>query len=786
MANIRVFQRSFSGGEMSPEMFGRIDDDKFQTGAAKIRNFVVRPQGTAESRTGFAFVAEVKDSSKKTRLIPFTFNNDETSIIEIGAGYFRFFQGGFAVESSPNVPYEIANTYLEDELFDIHYVQSADVLTMVHHNHKPSELRRTGINPQVWQFVQSIFSANTLPPTNPTVSNQAGIVATASASTTTSNHVNTYAITAVSAVDFTESNKAVTASIDNDLSAIGAFNDISWGIPAGNIVRFNIYKKQSGLFGFCGQADGSSTSFRDDNIAPDMSDTPPIYDDIFNTDGNYPQAVSYFEQRKCFAGTDNDPQTVWMTRSGTENDMSYSLPTKDDDRVKFRVAAREANSIRHIVPLNQLLFLTSAAEWKVTSINSDAITAASVSVEPQSYVGSSKVQPIIVNSTLIYCAVRGGHVREMGYSWQSSGYVTGDLSIRANHLFDNNTISQMSYSKAPYQVIWFVSSSGKLIGFTYLPEQEVGAWHHHDTKGDFESCACVSEGNEDFLYVVVKREINGQTVRFVERQHTRQYGDAANAFFVDSGGTFDGRKYSKGTLTLSGGVNWNETESLTLNCTESVFDNLMLRPFGSDVGDEIIVDRLGEFYRFKIIELLSDKSAKCIAVREVTTDMRGAFSYSWKWARNVIDDLHRLEGEEVSILADGAVHPRRTVTNGCVKLNTPCSLVHIGLPYDSDIETLPIVIQADDFGQSRDKNVSKVFIRVHESSGIFAGFDESTLVESKQRDTENYGKPPDYKNSVVEIPLIPTWKNDGTILIRQSYPLPITIVSLSIQASIGG
>lgn len=778
MANIRVFQRSFSGGEMSPEMFGRIDDEKFQTGAAKIRNFVVRPQGTAESRTGFAFVAEVKDSSKKTRIIPFTFNNEETSIIEVGAGYFRFFQAGVAVEASPAVPYEIANTYLEDELFDIHYVQSADVLTMVHHNHKPCELKRTAVNPQIWQFVESSFSANTLPPTNPSVSSQTGAGGSSAA---TGEYVNTYAITAVSAVDFTESNKAVTPSISNDLSAIGAYNTISWGIPAGNIVRFNVYKKESGLFGFCGQAGGSSTSFKDDNIAPDMSDTPPIYDDIFTTAGNYPQAVSYFEQRKCFAGTDSEPQTVWMTRSGTENDMSYSLPTKDNDRIKFRIAAREVNSIRHVVPLNQLLFLTSAAEWKVTSVNSDAITPSSVSVEPQSYVGSSRVQPIIVNSTLIYCAGRGGHVREMGYSWQSSGYVTGDLSIRANHLFDNETIAQMSYSKAPYQVIWFISSSGKLLGFTYLPEQEVGAWHHHDTKGSFESCACVSEGNEDFLYVVVKREINGKTVRFVERQHTRQFGGPANAFFVDSGGTFDGRKYSKGTLILSGGVNWNETESLTLNCTESVFDNS-----ASDVDDEIIVERLGDFYQFKIIEVLSDKSVKCIALREVPADMQGAFSYSWKWARNVITELDRLEGEEVSILADGAVHPRRTVKNGRVTLNTPCSLVQIGLPYDSDIETLPIAIQADDFGQSRDKNVSKVFIRVYESSGIFAGFDESTLVESKQRDTENYGKPPDYKNSVVEIPLISTWRNDGSILIRQSYPLPITVVSLSTQASIGG
>ena len=85
--------------------------------------------------------------------------------------------------------------------------------------------------------------------------------------------------------------------------------------------------------------------------------------------------------------------------------MSYSLPIKDDDRISFRVAAREANTIRHIVPLSQLLLLTSSAEWRVTSVNSDAITPTSISVKPQSYVGASNVQPVIVNNTLLYLSL---------------------------------------------------------------------------------------------------------------------------------------------------------------------------------------------------------------------------------------------------------------------------------------------------------------------------------------------------------------------------------------------
>jgi hypothetical protein len=94
MPSVRTLTRSFAGGEMSPEMFGRIDDVKFQSGAAKMRNFIATPQGPAENRPGTAYVREVKDSTKRVRLIPFTFSTTQTMVIEVGAGYFRFHTNG--------------------------------------------------------------------------------------------------------------------------------------------------------------------------------------------------------------------------------------------------------------------------------------------------------------------------------------------------------------------------------------------------------------------------------------------------------------------------------------------------------------------------------------------------------------------------------------------------------------------------------------------------------------------------------------------------------------------
>lgn len=525
MPNVKTLQRSFAGGEVSPEMFGRIDDVKYQSGASRVRNFITKPQGPAANRPGFQFVHSVKYSAKKTRLIPFTYSTTQTMVIEMGEGYFRFHTDGGTVMDG-NVPYEISNPYAEGDLFEIHYVQSADVLTLVHPEHAPKELRRLGATN--WSLTTISFT--------PTVIAPNGVTAVASGHTDAKYTYN-YVITTIAEDTVTESSQSDAATCTGNLYETGGIVTISWTAASG-ASRYYVYKLQGGIYGYIGNT--TSTSIIDDNISPDLSRTPPTYESVFGTTSNYPAAVSYFEQRRCFAGTINQPQNIWMTRSGTESNMSYSLPIRDDDRIAFRVAAREANTIRHIVPLTQLLLLTSAAEWRVTSINSDAITPSTISVRPQSYVGASNVQPVIINNTLIYVASRGGHVRECAYSWQANGFVTGDLSLRSAHLFDNYDIVDVAYSKAPYPIIWFVSDNGKLLGLTYIPEQQIGAWHQHDTDGDFESCAVVAEGSEDVLYVVVKRTIDGATERYVERLASRQFDDQEDAFFVDCGLTYDG------------------------------------------------------------------------------------------------------------------------------------------------------------------------------------------------------------------------------------------------------
>ena len=817
----RNFKQAFSGGEISPEMFGRIDDSKYQQGAATMRNFIAKPQGPAENRPGFAFVKEVKDSTKAVRLMSFTFSTVQTMVIEMGDQYFRFhtqgatlnYSNGTAWNSATNyvtgdialyngvnyyaktehqnqappstgywyalpadMTYEIPSPYLETELFDIHYVQSADVMTIVHPSHAPKELRRLGATQ--WELKTINFGSPIASPTGVSVS---AYIPSSSSTNTDTYEDHEYVVTAIGSNLIDESAQSSSSSVSNNIFVTGAKNTISWNAVSG-AARYRVYKEQAGVYGFLGET--TSTTIVDANIAPDFSRTPPVYDNPFPSSNNFPGAVSYFEQRRVFAGTNNDPQTIYMTKSGTESNMSFGIPIRDDDRIKFRVAAREANTIRHIVPLTQLLLLTGSAEWRIASVNSDAITPSSISVKPQSYVGANNAQPVIVNNSMVYAAARGGHVRELGYNWQANGFITGDLSLRAPHLFDNFRIADMALAKAPLPIVWMTSSSGKLIGFTYVPEQQVGAWHQHDTDGTFESVATVSEGDDDVVYCVIKRTINGASKKYIERMGTRLYATQRDSFFVDAGATYNGTNTNTGrNVTISGGTNYTKGESVTITANYNLFN---APPNLDDVGDAIVLVDGTNYYRCNIVSTTSQTVATVKLDRDLPVNLRNTAITTYEVARNVISGITWLEGKTVSILADGAVHPQKVVSSGSITLDRASSIVHVGLPYESDLQSLPLALQAEAFGQGRVKNLNHVWVRVLESSGIFAGPSADKLVEAKQRTTEPYGSPPNLKTEDIKIMLTPTWQDNGQLFVRQSDPLPLTIVGLTLEVAIGG
>jgi len=153
-----------------------------------------------------------------------------------------------------------------------------------------------------------------------------------------------------------------------------------------------------------------------------------------------------------------------------------------------------------------------------------------------------------------------------------------------------------------------------------------------------------------------------------------------------------------------------------------------------------------------------------------------------------ITGLPWLEGKTVSILADGAVQPRQVVQGGAITLDQPASKVQVGLPMEADLHTLPLALALADgsFGQGRAKNINKVWLRLWRSRGVWVGPDAHSLTEHKPRATEPYGTPPTLKSEEISLTLSPAWGQGGQIFVRQSDPLPLTVVSLTAEVALGG
>ena len=149
--------RSFAGGEITPELAGRLDLVKYQTGLSLARNFITLPHGPATRRPGFEFIRPAGDSSRPVRLIPFTFSADQTAVLEFGHYYIRFHIGGATLlDPNTNQPYQISSPYHSASLFDLHYTQSADVITITHPAYPTCELKRLGATN--WVLTPLVFT----------------------------------------------------------------------------------------------------------------------------------------------------------------------------------------------------------------------------------------------------------------------------------------------------------------------------------------------------------------------------------------------------------------------------------------------------------------------------------------------------------------------------------------------------------------------------------------------------------------------------------------------------
>jgi hypothetical protein len=509
----------------------------------------------------------------------------------------------------------------------------------------------------------------------------------------------------------------------------------------------------------------------------------------FSVTEGYPSAVAYHKKRLMFAATVNQPSTLFMSGVGLRTYFGRNKPILDDDSIKISLDTTDkVQTIRHLVSLKKLVAFTANSE-QVIKGDADGALLGSVPPNPdvESSNGSSKLRPIIINTEALYIDNEQSAVRNFKYEFASDGFNGIDLTVRSPHLFENRTIVDWAYQKTPLSIVWCVMSDGALLGLTYLPEQKVYAWHRHDTDGLYESVCCIKEGNETALYAKVKRTVDGVTKRYTERFASRYFSTIEDAFFVDSGLTYDGRNTGSITLTITGGTTWDLPESLTVTASSTLFT-------AADVGAEIHFVSGNITYRMEITAYTSSTVVTAIPTKQLASVYRNTARTDWRIAKKTFYGLDHLEGKAVSILGDGNVYDGLSVENGSITLQSACAVVHIGLPYTSDFETLDLAVPG---GQLKAKtvNVSRVFLTVQESRDLFIatnGFDKdgnvrtNKFVQVKQREvSDGYDGPIPAKTGLVEVTPNSTWSNQGRFCIRQTNPLPLTINGMTLEGQGG-
>lgn len=231
----------------------------------------------------------------------------------------------------------------------------------------------------------------------------------------------------------------------------------------------------------------------------------------------YPQTLCFFQDRLCFGGTKKQPYMVWMSRTGDYGNFSVekaSGTVTDDSAVALAFVSRKQFKILHLIASTDLIVLTAGNEWTVSG--SDTVTPSKAVPKMQTTRGCSTVEPLMIGGRIVFVQGRGSTVRDMAYSYETDSYGGNDLTLLAKHIIENVQIVDSAYKQEPDSTIYFVRSDGTMACLSYIMEQKVYAWSTIETQGKIKAVAAVQEGDEDIIYLVVQREINGVTVRNIE------------------------------------------------------------------------------------------------------------------------------------------------------------------------------------------------------------------------------------------------------------------------------
>lgn len=806
MANINFIQCSFTSGEVSPQIEGRVDLVKYGNSAATLNNVFVRVFGGAYRRPGTYFAEVTKLSTSAVRLIPFQFSNTQAYVIEAGDKYFRFYKDSGILQTSTGVAVELTTPYLAVNVFELQYAQDADTMYVTHTGHPVRKLTRS--SHYLWSLEQVDFTGGPWLPDN--LDSSAYIKA--------SNTAGAISLFSSSGYTFVT---AGASSLSGSLLRIGTSN---------GYVR---------ITGITNSGTAAATVISTLHSTSSTVFTTNWAEGAWSSKNGYPQAVSFFEQRLYFGGSKKQPQTVWGSAEQSYED--FTPGSDDSDAVNFTIADNQVNAIRWMSAGKALAVGTLGGNFLMHSDSSSGpITPSNINIKKETTYGSDLILPKRIGQATVYVQRNGLTVRELAYNFEEDAQLATDMTVLSDHITKSG-IKDMDFQEAPDGILWCVLKNGKMATLTRLADQDVMAWTQHETQGSFLSVAVIPNGNEDQVWVVTQRSVNAGAIRFVEYfKPFIQPDSQSDSFYVDCGLSYNGDNntdlvnVSFENWTGGAGIppdSWSlygagatTTEEATIVKVGTYSAKLTRAVADTSLGQDFSVAKGITFWRGKEITFgcwvyatVADRARLQIAdgigstessfhtgdstwqyltvSRKIALSATVVIAYCQVATGNTsvyfdgaavnngyvktVTGLSHLNSRIVSVLGDGAVYPDTLVTGGAITISLSCNVIHVGLSYTSTIKTSRL--EAGSITGSTQgiiKRVYKSLIRLWRSLGCNIGNETTQDIVSFRDSSMAMSSATPLFTGDKEINFPVGWNKEAQVFITQAQPLPLNVLCL--------
>lgn len=733
---------SLNGGELTPLLRCRPEIEKYASGSMKLENFTVLPQGGIENRPGTLFLFAAKYPDKNIRLVPFEYSLDQSYILEFGDLYMRIYRDRAPVYNG-DAPCEIALPYSHESLRKLRWVQSGDVLFIVHPDYPPAKISRYGERDwryAVLPFKSGPFMDENTTDTTVTPSGVTGsITLTASADIFTADMVGEFFEIIHPNSDSNLSKNFTGNAVSGGIEIFGKWRLVTSGGWRGTLklrrsfdrgITWNDYRswvstqdrnidttgteaKEGVLYrlemlnwqtsetvAYNCLANLSSEAYWINGIVTitgvsgpraaaadvirELGGTAATDDWAFgawNPRCGYPATVAFFEDRMIFGATKRQPQTFWFSKNSDYNNLT--LGNEADDAMTFTLRSQRLNAINWVLPLKKLIIGTSSGEGVLGPVDEkEPLHPGNRKYSPETNCGSTTLPAMLVNDAILFLQRGGEHLRELSYNFDEDGYLAPDISVYAEHILAGGAV-EVAYRQLPFPVIFFVRNDGVLVALTYDRVQNVTAFGRLVTEGEFMSVAVIGNNQRDDVYLACKRN---------------------------------------GAVTVE--VLLQKSDEVYLDCAKR--------------------------YQFETPQ----------------TDLTG---------------LDHWNGRALRAVADAIIYDDLVVSNGAVTLPNPDKSVVIGMPYVSRWESMPLEMMAQ-AGATNGmvKKVARVRLMYHDSLGGRAGLASGgELTDIDQRMAYHLldaALPAESGEYVVVCP--GCYTTDERVVVEQHLPLPFTLLGV--------